>query len=212
MGKTIVCYGDSNTYGSDFASPGGRLDRRWPVVLAEITGNDYEIKEEGLSGRTVDTDDTLWDNDLNGTKSFIDRLQLHSPIYLLIIMLGTNDVKEKYDLTAEQITQSMKRLIELAKDAPIWQNETRILLISPTPVGDGVIGTSRMGQAFGAVSVEKSKQLGSLYKELAKSLNCYFLDAAEHISVGTADFVHLSAQAHNGLANAVAQYLKINLL
>ncbi|MCL2046127.1 MAG: GDSL-type esterase/lipase family protein [Oscillospiraceae bacterium] len=210
MSKTIVCFGDSNTFGADFSSPGGRLERRWPVVMAELLGSEYDVKEEGLSGRTIATDDTMWNNNLNGMKAFTDQVMPHAPVHLLIIMLGTNDVKESYGLAAQQITEHMGQLIEYAKSSNIWQDEKRLLLIAPTPIGDEVVGTSRLGQSFGGQSVEKSKQLGALYMELAKSQECLFIDAADHISVGTNDYVHLSAEGHSTLGIAISQFIQSN--
>lgn len=92
--KNIVCFGDSNTYGRDPVTK-GRLDKktRWPGVLQNILGEEYDVIEEGLNGRT-----TVWNDPVrggpkrNGSLYLLPCLESHAPINLLVIMLGTNDL------------------------------------------------------------------------------------------------------------------------
>ena len=212
MSKTIVCYGDSNTFGADMSSPRGRFSMRWPLIMADELGSAYDIMEEGLNGRTAATDDTMMGNDLNGLRSLPERLDANAPIYLLIIMLGTNDVKEKYGLSPQQITENVGLLISLAEKSTVWQDDPRILLIAPTPLDEKIVSASRMGLAFGEGCVEKSKALAGLYKDLAESRACYLMDASEYITVGDIDYVHLSQDGHTGLGKAVAAFLRANEL
>lgn len=211
MATTIVCYGDSNTFGADMSRMGGRFseNERWPMVMARELGSGYDIREEGLNGRTAATDDSMMGHDLNGLKSLPGRLAVHAPVGLLIIMLGTNDVKEKYGLSPRDITQNMARLIHAAKDSGALSDGGGILLIAPAPIGE-LVSTGFMGPGFGAGCVGKSEALAGLYRELADSEGCYFLDAAEYISVGTTDYVHLSAEGHLSLGKTVAEFIKTN--
>ena len=58
MRKTILCYGDSNTFGYVPAG-GGKWypeDVRWTGVLQDDLGDAYRVIEEGCSGRTTDID------------------------------------------------------------------------------------------------------------------------------------------------------------
>ena len=96
--KTILCYGDSNTWGYDPVNA-CRYDRniRWPGVLQKELGQAYYVKEEGLCGRT-----TVWDDPVeghkNGLKQLTPILHSHCPLDLVVIMLGTNDLKMRYSV------------------------------------------------------------------------------------------------------------------
>ena len=97
--KTILCYGDSNTYGlKPDSSQRYPRDVRWTGILQKKLGEDYYVIEEGLSGRT-----TLWDDPIeehkNGKTYLLPCLESHSPINLVVLMLGTNDLKTRFSLT-----------------------------------------------------------------------------------------------------------------
>lgn len=97
--KSILCYGDSNTYGLMPDSPDRYpRDVRWTGILQKKLGEDYYVIEEGLSGRT-----TLWDDPIeehkNGKKYLLPCLDSHKPVDLVILMLGTNDLKTRFSLT-----------------------------------------------------------------------------------------------------------------
>ena len=115
--KIIVCFGDSNTHGYNNKT-GGRFDKntRWPMVLQRLLGEEYLIREEGLSGRTTVFDDPLHES-LSGVDVIRPILLTHEPVSLLIIMLGTNDVKERFSATPENISRGLDRLIKKAQDA-----------------------------------------------------------------------------------------------
>ena len=98
--KTILCYGDSNTWGYN-PSMGGRYarDERWPGVLRKELGEGYLVIEEGLNGRT-----TVWDDPIEGYKNgktyLVPCLETHKPLDLVIILLGTNDLKMRFSVSA----------------------------------------------------------------------------------------------------------------
>lgn len=121
--KTIICYGDSNTHGYN-SSNGGRFStkERWPCLLDALLPKNYTVKEEGLSGRTAVFEDPLFEG-LNGLSYLYPCLMTHEPVDLLIIMLGTNDTKERFGATPENIAKGMERLVQKAiasKEA--WRN------------------------------------------------------------------------------------------
>ncbi len=99
----VLCYGDSNTWGADPAG-GGRFsrDERWPGVLQKSLGDEYHIIEEGLGGRT-----TVWEDPIEGHKNgkeyLIPCLATHAPLDLVIIMLGTNDLKKRFSVSAQDV-------------------------------------------------------------------------------------------------------------
>ena len=110
--KTILCYGDSNTYGlkSDLVSRYPR-NVRWTGILQEKLGSEYYVIEEGLGGRTTVWDDPVEDYK-NGKKYLLPCLDSHKPLDLVIIMLGTNDLKSRFSVTPFDIGASMENLVK----------------------------------------------------------------------------------------------------
>ena len=119
--KSILCYGDSNTYGLMPDSPDRYpRDVRWTGILQKKLGEDYYVIEEGLSGRT-----TLWDDPIeehkNGKKYLLPCLDSHKPVDLVILMLGTNDLKTRFSLTPFDIGASVEILfLFIVWDGMIW--------------------------------------------------------------------------------------------
>jgi len=128
--RTILCYGDSNTYGcipkrydpKSPVMPGdnryGR-DERWPGVLNNELGSDFFIIEEGLGGRTTVLDDPIGGEHANGKRYLLPCLLTNAPIDLVIIMLGSNDLQRKYSFTSYDIAGEIAALIEITKKVPL---------------------------------------------------------------------------------------------
>ncbi len=203
--KVILCFGDSNTHGYD-AQTDGRFseEERWPCLLGSYLGDGFRVIEEGLSGRTAVFDDPLFEG-LNGLKYLSPCMMTHEPIDTLIIMLGTNDTKERFNATPENIAKGMERLIKKAKDTTdAWRGEPDILLISPPPIASGYEKTRIFGE-MGEKCIEKSRLLAPLYKDIADRLGCRFLDAGsiEGVQMNTIDYMHLTADSHRRLAETL---------
>ena len=137
MKKHILCFGDSNTHGYcaepfDCIDGGGRFneDERWTCLLEKYLGNDYLILEEGLCGRTTVFQDPLSEG-LSGLDVIVPIMMSHKPIDLLIIMLGTNDTKERFGVTPECISLGMERLINKAKSTAAWNNNLPNIQVVP---------------------------------------------------------------------------------
>ena len=119
MRKHIVCLGDSNTHGycadpddcADAALARFNEDERWTCLLQEALGEDYKVFEEGLSGRTTVFQDPLYEG-LDALHYLYPCLKTHEPVSMLIIMLGTNDTKERLGANAYAIGLGMRRLIQ----------------------------------------------------------------------------------------------------
>ena len=201
--KTVLCYGDSNTWGSD-PETGGRFmpDVRWPGVLARELGDAFRVIEEGLSGRTTVRDDPIEGVHKNGRTYLRACLESHKPIDLMTIMLGTNDLKERFGASASDIAQGAASLAEMALTsgcgpeggAPV------ILLISPPPVGK----LTDMAEMF-AGSEEKSARFAGHYGRFAEQYGCGFLDAGAMVVSSDVDGIHLEAGEHRKLGEAVAK-------
>lgn len=209
MKKTIICFGDSNTHGYN-SSNHGRFseDERWTGRLASYLGDEYSIKEEGLSGRTTSFDDPLFEG-LCGLNLIYPVLMTHEPVDLLIIMLGTNDTKVRFGATPENIAKGLERLTRKAMDSrDVWRDGPKILLIAPPPIEPGYEKSDVFGE-MGAGCVEKSRALAPLYRKTAEQCGCYFLDAGEieGVSMYPYDHMHLSDTAHDALAKKLAEWI-----
>ncbi len=201
MKKHILCIGDSNTHGlctdpSESADHGNRYneEERWTCLLQKALGEEYLVIEEGLSGRTCVYDDPDMDS-VNLLPVLHAVLNSHEPLDLVILMLGTNDSKVKFNTDAKKITKGMQILVEEAKSVPCWgKNGPKILIVAPVPIEEGVIYPD-----FNEKSVETTKTLAREYAFLAVAERADFLDAGG-CELTSVDHVHLTKRGHRQLA------------
>ena len=207
--KSIVCFGDSNTYGHDPAT-GDRLPDsvRWTCLLQKLLGDGYKVIEEGLNGRTTVFDDPNddWKNGLDYIKGI---LCTHRPVDYLIIMLGTNDMKTVYNASLDAISAGFNEIVNRAESVMnIKQGYVpKILVVSPPEISDDVLKGPFCG-SFNEVSIDKSRRLAEYYKKVADKHGCMFLDAKLFIKPSKEDGLHLDAEGHKGLAEAICNALK----
>ena len=207
--KRILCYGDSNTYGYIAAGNGRRYGEniRWPQRLQKLLGDDFTVIEEGLPGRTAAeaAADEPWKN---GNSVLRAVLSTHRPLDMVIIMLGTNDLKTGFERSAEEITASVRLIAEdTLSFLEMKQNYTpQILLIAPSPLSQAVLRDP--GWDFDAVSVAVSKQLASMYEKTASEMNLMFLDAGKYARPSDDDGIHLDPPSHKKLAEAVYETIR----
>lgn len=208
MTRTLLTFGDSNTHGTTPTSAwgeGGRFgsDERWPRVCANALGPEWVVIEEGLPGRTATAlPDPVMGPHMNGQLGLQIALASHAPIDALAIMLGTNDCKAGFGLTADGIAGAIAALLAIAKhpDMQIKHGGFSILLIAPPIVREE--GTYVDG-LWGATT--KSAALPALYADLARHNGAAFLDASTLIQCCPEDGVHFDVVAHQTLGKAVAQ-------
>ena len=200
---TILCYGDSNTWGYDPDTDGRFPEaKRWPGVLRRHLP-DATVVEEGLSGRTTIFDDPF-EEGRNGLDYLVPCLATHRPLELVVLMLGTNDVKAIFPLDAAGIAAGATRLVDTIRRSqagPSW-GTPEVLLVAPPPVT--APGPIQELWGFSAVSVERARALGRYLRAAAESRGCPFLDAGELVSVSPKDGVHLDEAAHARLGAEVA--------
>jgi lysophospholipase L1-like esterase len=205
----ILCYGDSNTWGCiplEGAEPAQRFSpaKRWPGVLRRELGDSYWIVEAGLNGRT-----TVWDDPLepyrNGRNLLLPTLLTHQPLDLVIIMLGTNDLKRRINASAAEIAQGAGMLADIVAGSNCSGNggAPQTLLVCPPPIAE----VDEFDDEFEG-GPEKSRQLASHLAAIARQRSCAFFDAGTVISSSDVDGIHLDAPEHARLGAAVAEQVR----
>ncbi|MGZ4291399.1 MAG: GDSL-type esterase/lipase family protein [Gaiellaceae bacterium] len=188
--RTLVCFGDSNTWGYLPGSNGARFPReaRWPVRLAAALGPDWEVIAEGLNGRTATVESPVEDG-RNGLPYFLPCLRSHKPVDLVVIYLGTNDVGFMRD---DLVARSVGRLVKLARSSETGRDASapEVLVVCPPPF-DG-------------------HALGPWFAEVCADLRCELLDldgVAGYRVVGD-DVEHLDDAGHAAVAVAVEERVR----
>jgi lysophospholipase L1-like esterase len=180
--KTIVCFGDSNTYGH-IPGVGGRYPRdvRWPARLATELADEAEVISEGLSGRTATIESPVAEG-RNGLPYLVPCLRSHAPVDVLVIFLGTNDA---YWLEPHLVASSIGRLIKAARAAEAGPDggAPEILVVCPPPFGGYVLAPA--------------------YKEVCDALGCELLDLDGITRYSPIDDAHLDESGHAAVASAV---------
>lgn len=207
--KTVLCYGDSNTYGFNPLN-GMRYpkDVRWTGRLQALLGRDYTVIEEGCNGRTTVFDDPVdgWKNGLGYLKPCLNS---HKPVDIVIMMLGSNDLKDVFAADAGEIAKGAERLVmeiyDFADDKQGFRPD--IILVSPPQIGAGICRSS-FNYAFGETAIARSKEFPKYYREVAERNHCVFFDAAEHVKASEADSLHLMPEEHGKLAAGLLQCVK----
>ena len=196
----ILCFGDSNTYG--YKPDGtGRFDEntRWTQILQKKLGSGYRIIEEGLCGRT-----TVFQDELREGRRGLDLIgitvEMHNPLDLMILMLGTNDCKTRYGASATVITRGLDQVIRKARKSS--SRPFDILVVSPIHLGKG-IGEPDFDPEFNESSEVVSRNLAAEYRKVALQNQAAFLNAADFASPSTTDREHLNEAGHAALAEAI---------
>ena len=207
MKKHIVCFGDSNTHGycADPADTESNSDRfteneRWTCLLQKKLGEDYYVIEEGLSGRTTVFSDPLHES-MSGLDSIYSCLMSHEPVDLLIIMLGTNDCKERFGANPAAIGIGLERLAVKAETVDAWrEGKPNILVIAPPWMREGF-----SDEVMGLCCVEKSPHIAKYFAAKAELHGWAFLDAEGVGEFNKIDFTHLTRKGHAALADRLAE-------
>ena len=202
--KRILCYGDSNTWGYiPGTSKRYSVTIRWPGILQRLLGDSYEIIEEGLNSRTTVIDDPKHEGK-NGKAYLVPCLQSHDPIDLIILSLGTNDMKERFQKTPQQVADGIEEIIKLIQTTEYDHGKApEILLMSPPLIDESVAGVKE--KYLGAE--EKSRQLGSLYQLLADKYSLQLIDLSKLVAPSKTDGYHFEPEAHKKVAEAVFTYV-----
>lgn len=205
--KTVMCFGDSNTYGAipTLARTGRHRfapDRRWPGVMRKGLGNGWDVIEEGHPGRTTVHEDPIEGLHKSGIKALPVLLETHMPLDAIVLALGTNDLKHRFSLTPNDVADSIEVLVRLIQRSEAGDGGAapKVLVVAPPPL----LEIDWFGQMF-LGGAEKSKHLGKLFREAAKRAGVAFLDAGAIIESSTVDGIHFESDAHRVLGTEIAK-------
>ena len=210
--KTVLAYGDSLTWGSvpGKAERHARADR-WPDVLATALGDRVHVVSDGLRGRSTAYDEHLADCDRNGARILPTTLYAHAPVDLVILMLGSNDLKPGVAGTAIAAMQGMRRCVEIVKTHSARMagvEPAEVLIVAPPAI---VETADPFYAGMLAGGVEQSAMLASLYADLADEMECGFFDAGSVAQASPVDGIHLDAASSRAIGKALAPMVHVML-
>lgn len=210
--KTILIFGDSLTWGSNPEAGGARHARadRWPQVLqegllAEGLGQGYEVITDALRGRSTAYDDGVVDAERNGAKLLPSALFAHAPLDLVILMLGSNDMKPSVAGSASAAMLGLKRCAEMVKKhsprLPGVERVPKLLIVAPP----ALVATKDAFYAdlFGDKAVEESSKLAGFYAALSVEFDGGFFDAGLVAKASPIDGIHLDAANSRAIGTAL---------
>lgn len=214
--KTVLCFGDSNTWGfipESITAPCAARhahDVRWTGVLARELGDGFHVIEEGQNGRTTVHDDPFAVA-RNGKTVLPALLESHKPLDLVVMMLGTNDLKAVFGVSPGEIASGVKVLAQIILSSDTGRNAKppKLLILCPPAIGQMnhlPDIAAKLPHAF-----NDSRELPRHYESLASSLGCAYLNTQTLISTGS-DGIHLDAAAHAVLGATVASAVSALLL
>lgn len=215
--KTILCFGDSNTWGSiacdhPTSEPSSRYDEhtRWPGVLRDTLDENYRVIEEGLSGRT-----TIYsipkEAYKHGESYLLPCLLSHRPLDLVILMIGTNDLRLVYKADYDHLDKGVRRLIQIIQSCPMCGTGAvppKILLVSPIHICRPTGRTDYFNDRGGDICIERANRYAASYEAVAAETGCFFLDGALYGEPDPADGMHLRRESHLSLGRAVADKVR----
>ncbi len=207
----ILCFGDSNTWGHK--ELGIRYDKqtRWTALLDTLLGEQHIVIEDGLCGRTTDS----LEEEAESHKGFLQKAIVAAyPFDVIIISLGSGDLREDLKLSAKQIADNLGKIIRVILNYDYEDGKVPSIIIASPPHIKSGIESSKTAYLYGLKenAVAKSKEFAKLYRELANELGVYFFDEAEHAQVSDDDCRHLTAEGHEELAKAFAKFITDNIL
>ena len=221
--KRILIYGDSNTYGFDGATR-ERFDEntRWTKVCQKLLGDDYEIIEEGLCGRTTCHDmapEDMIETELmeapfvNGLKYIGPCVLSHLPLDVICVKLGSNDLDVEGTRSPEMIAESAAKVLRKAKalaEEKMPDHPCKYVLMAPM-ISNGYALTGEFADSFTKEILERAKLLPAEYEKKAAEEGFLYFNANEQVQCGKADGTHLDAENHGKMAKAVSQWFKENI-
>jgi lysophospholipase L1-like esterase len=205
----ILVYSDSLSWG---IIPNTRrrllFEQRWPGVM-EIalcsTGSKVRVIEDCLNGRRTVLEDPFKPG-RNGLIGLAQRIEINSPLALVILMLGTNDMQSMHEHNAWHASQGILALITAIRTAPIEPGMPvpPVLVVAPPAIqsAKGPMAPKFVG------SEKKCPGLAAAYRTVCEETGCYFFDAGNVITTSALDGVHLDVEQQLTLGKELAKAVK----
>ncbi|MGN0155049.1 MAG: GDSL-type esterase/lipase family protein [Lachnospiraceae bacterium] len=202
----ILCIGDSNTWGYN-PENGLQQSNRWTMILAGLMPEN-EIIEEGMCGRTLLTVDPF-EPQWCGIDALPEIIAAHKTADMVIVMLGTNELKAEFRCSAEYIAEGIEAFIKVFQNPQSWANGRlpKILIISPILLGDEIVGKGGICTQFDKTSLEESKRMAAAISNICKRYGVEFMDAAKYAKVSLTDAIHMDEANHVKFGNAIYKKL-----
>ncbi|RZQ51357.1 arylesterase [Pseudoalteromonas phenolica] len=207
--KTVLCFGDSNTWGYE-PGTGLRYDEstRWTSLTPMLLENEVSFYEAGLSGRTTNSCDSERDF-RRGTELLKLYLESCRPLSLVIINLGTNDLKKSLQLSVEEIQSGARLLCKQALEFDYSPyDKPQVMLVAPAPL----VNSPDLDEEFEQLELENSRKLATTYYQLCQELGIHFLNAGQVVKTSPLDGVHWDEAAHQDFARHLAEVVRAILL
>ncbi len=206
MRKTILCFGDSNTWGWIPGQNRQRFDEehRWPMLLQKRLGDGYYVVEAGQNGRF-----TVWDDALEpekcGLKHLIPTMQCAFPLDLLILMLGTNDCRDRLGLSGYHVAMGAAAVAKKAAQTAFGRDgrPPKILLVCPPAIRPCYLKNDFARLTYGPGADVRAEEMRKFLPQMAKDCGCAYLDAGEVVHTSDIDGVHMDKDAHDALASVL---------
>ena len=213
--KTILCFGDSNTWGYDPQASANSpfpqryaADVRWTGVMAQALGADWTIIAEGQNGRTAVHEDNTAPASRCGKAYLPSCLESHQPIDAVVIMLGTNELKTMFNLPAQDLAAGVGILVQIVLKSTAGPNAQapKVLIVCPAPVAD-LTHLPDLQVRFEHAR-EKSLEFPRHYAAIAEKFGVGFLNIQDQLEPSPLDGLHLDPAAHQALGSAVTESLR----
>ena len=211
--KTILCFGDSNTHGTIPMPTLDGLGRfgheaRWPSVMGRALGEGFEVINEGHPGRTTVLDDPMEGEHRSGLRVLPSLLESHKPLDLVIVKLGTNDLKNCFHVGPADIAFFLDRLVRVIQGAGAGPGKGApgVIVVAPPPV----LEVGCLAEMF-AGGAQKSQGLAAAIRAMTDRMGVGFFDAGGVIAVSPVDGIHYEAEAQVALGLAMAGAVREHL-
>ena len=198
--RRILCFGDSNTYGY---SPDGQRyeeDSIWPGVMGKLLGDRFEVIADGKNGRTIAFEDPYMEG-CNGMRDIEASLEANAPLDLVILMLGTNDLKMYFNSNPAEIADNLKLMCDLIQK----KTDAKILIASPMLLGDEIEFSPTLSLEFGRAQIDYSFDFAPRFEKVAKEVGAGFIDLAVVAVSSGADCLHLMPEEHQQVGVAMKE-------
>ena len=199
--KNILCFGDSNTFGFN-PENGSRYDKntRWTGILQCFCKDNFHIIEAGCNNRTAFSDNPAGKM-FTGYKILPELL--NDNLAYVILSMGVNDLQIQYRVSIDDIKNGISNLVKVIKNTV---KNTKIILVSQE-ITENVLKSPIFSALFDESSIEKSKHLAKIYKQIALENNCDFIDLKTIARTSTIDGLHFEPQEQKKIANEIFKHL-----